>query len=182
MIGPVKKTVRRILIASASLVVLLATALGGARWWLGSVMNREALVAQMESAWNCRAEIDTVTLAFASSPARVEIRGVRLAARDAEVGKPLDTRQPLPPDATQINMQSAVLEIALQHLVTRHLDVRQLTIDASPCETEWTKKARARWPGFLKSRQRCPHPRLPPPRHHRLPRPLRKSSPPRPRR
>src|SRR3569623_398313 len=81
-------------------VLLLVGGVGGGlalKSWLGTVLTRESLVRQLESQWNCRADVTALTVSLWSSPARVEITNLNLAPRDAEADAetPLAARKPL---------------------------------------------------------------------------------------
>ena len=125
------------------LIALTAGALGGLRWWLGGRLSKETLVAQLESTWNCRAHIDTVSLVLLASPARLEINGCRLAAADAEVAKPLAARAPLDEGALAVNIERAVLEVRLQDLTARRLHIRQLLIAGIRVREEIDKEGKS---------------------------------------
>lgn len=122
------KTVRIAVKAAGALAVLAIAAGGGIRWWLGKKLSPEALVTQMESAWNCRAHIDAVKLSLWSSPASIEITGCRVAKLDAETAKPLAQRQPLDLGQLEASVEKAVLEVKLQDLLAGRLNIRQLTL------------------------------------------------------
>src|SRR5688572_21788246 len=95
-----KKKVLKVL--SALVVILLGGVFGG-QAWLKSKLQRESLVEQMESAWNCRAHIDDTAVSFFSRPATVKLTGLKLAPRDAEVDKPLASRTPLAPGVALVS-------------------------------------------------------------------------------
>lgn len=119
---------KKMLIVGGSLVALVAASGGGVRWWLEGKLSKEAIVAQMESSWNCRAQIESVTLVMMASPARLEVVGCILAPRDAEVSKPLAQRPPMTMGKTGMSIGRAVLELKLQDLLSRRLNVQQLTV------------------------------------------------------
>jgi hypothetical protein len=128
---------KKITLSGAALVVVGGGAIGGLRLWLGKSLSKEALVSQMETAWNCRAGIDDVRLVLFSNPARLEIIGCRLWPRDGEVGKALATRTAIEPGP--ISIGNAVLEVKLQDLVARRLNVQQLTLTDISVVEEITK-------------------------------------------
>ena len=117
---------KKIILIGGSLCALGAASVGGLRVWLGKSLSKESLVSQMEKAWNCRAQIDDVKLVLAASPARLEITGCRIWLRDEEVGKPLGQRAAREPGP--INIGTAVLEVKLEDLISRRLNVQQLTL------------------------------------------------------
>ncbi len=122
------KPVRIALKSAAVLAVLAAALAAGGSWWLRGRLSAEALVAQMEASWNCRAHIDDVKLSLASSPARIEITGCRIAKPDAELARPLAQRQPLDLGNLEASIEKAVLEVRLQDLLAGRLNIRQLTL------------------------------------------------------
>jgi hypothetical protein len=128
---------KKITLLGAALVVVGGGAIGGLRLWLGKSLSKEALVSQMETAWNCRAGIDDVRLVLFSNPARLEIIGCRLWPRDGEVGKALATRTAIEPGP--ISIGNAVLEVKLQDLVSKRLNVQQLTLSDISVVEEITK-------------------------------------------
>lgn len=123
-----KSVLKRGLIAGGALVALVAASGGGLRWWLEGKLSKEAIVAQMESSWNCRAQIDSVSLVLLSSPARLEINGCKISPRDTEVAKPLSQRTLLPDGKGEISVARAVLEVKLQDLVSRRLNIQKLVL------------------------------------------------------
>lgn len=119
---------KKVLVAGVALAALVAASGGGLRWWLEGKLSKEAIVAQMESSWNCRAQIDSVTLVLAATPARLEITGCKIAPRDAEVAKPFAQRTPLAEGKDDLSIARAVLEVKLQDLVSRKLNIQQLLL------------------------------------------------------
>lgn len=119
---------KRLTIGAGSLVVLAIAGGGGLRWWLAQKFTRESVVAQLESSWNCRADVGSVNLALGSNPARLEISDLKLAASDAENIKPLAQRAPITPEAAAVTCSHAVLEVRLQDLLSRTLNVQKLVL------------------------------------------------------
>lgn len=119
---------KRLTIGAGSLVVLAIAGGGGLRWWLAQKFTRESVVAQLESSWNCRADVGSVNLALGSNPARLEISDLKLAASDAENLKPLAQRAPITPEAAAVTCSHAVLEVRLQDLLSRTLNVQKLVL------------------------------------------------------
>lgn len=120
---------KKALIVLSGLVVLV---LGGGFWgqaWLKSKLQKEALIAKMEEAWNCRAHLDDTTVSLYSSPASINLVGLKLAPRDAEVEKPFAERAPLPADAAVVTAHNAVLSIQLADLLTGTLNVERLQLE-----------------------------------------------------
>ena len=172
---------KKIILIGGGLCAVGAASVGGLRFWLGKSLSKESLVSQMEKAWNCRAQIDDVKLVLAASPARLEITGCRIWLRDEEVGKPLGQRTAREPGP--ISIETAVLEVKLEDLISKRLNVQQLTLSDVSVREEVDKEGnsslgqnrrRPRW--LPQPPPRVPHLRswslrsLPPrPKSHRLP-------------
>jgi uncharacterized protein involved in outer membrane biogenesis len=120
---------KKALIVLSGLVVLLLGGGFAGQSWLKGRLQKDRLVAQMEEAWNCRAHLDETTVSLYSSPASINLIGLKLAPRDAEVEKPLGERAPLPPDAALISAQNVVLTIQLADLLTGTLNVERLELE-----------------------------------------------------
>ena len=131
---------KKTLIAGGALITLAAASGAGLHWWIQGKLSKEAIVAQMESSWNCRAQIDSVTLVLMSSPARLQISGCKITPRDAEVAKPYAQRAPLDPAGIQVSIDRAVLEVKLQDLVSRRLNVQQLILSEIGVREEVTNE------------------------------------------
>lgn len=123
-----KSLIKKAVVAAGVLVVLGAGGMFWARSWLEDRLSKESLVAQMETSWSCRAQVENVSLVLMSSPARLEITGCIVAPRDAEAAKPLAQRTPLVAGKTGVSIGRAVLEVTLQDLLSRRLNVQQLTL------------------------------------------------------
>ncbi len=119
---------KKALLTVSALAAVVAASGAGLHGWLKGRLSKEAIVAQMESSWNCRAEIGSVTPVFMSSPARLEIVGCQVAPRDAEVTKPLGQRTPLAEGAADVVIARVVLEVKLQDLISRRLNIQQLVL------------------------------------------------------
>lgn len=128
---------------AGGLVVLGAAGFAGLHAWLSAQLSKEALVAQMEAAWNCRAQIDEAKLVLLSSPARLDVAGCRIAKRDAETDKVLSERTPLDPGNVEVSIDHAVLEVKLQDLVARRLNVQQLSLADIAVREEIDKEGRS---------------------------------------
>ena len=121
----------------ASLVVLGVLAAGGlflGRHVLFNFLTPEVLVEKMESAWNCRAEIQDVDVTLAGT-AKVEITGLALGERDetVEQGVPLADRAPLA--GAIVRSESVVLEVRPAALFRKRLDVQQLILNGLHVQT-----------------------------------------------
>jgi hypothetical protein len=126
-VGRMKK---KALIVLTGLVVLLLGGGFAVQSWIKGRLQKEALVAKMEEAWNCRAHLDDTTVSLFSSPASVNLIGLKLAPRDAEVGKPLAERAALAPEAALITARNVVLSIQLGDLLAGTLNVERLELEA----------------------------------------------------
>lgn len=131
------------LFVAGGLVALIAAGFGGLHWWLASQLSKEALVAQMEAAWNCRAQIDEAKLILLASPARLDLTGCRIAKRDAELDKPLAARLALEAANVEVSINHAVLEVKLQDLLARRLNVQQLSLSDIAVREEIDKDGRS---------------------------------------
>jgi len=128
-----KKTV---LIALASLVVLLVGGGIAGQAWLKGRFTKESIVAQMEAAWNCRAFLESTTVSLGSSPAMVELHGLKLAPRDEEAGKPLSQRSSFPDQAALLSADKVSLAITLGDLIVGKANVKRLHISSLNLRSE----------------------------------------------
>ena len=120
---------KKILLALGGLAVLMVGGVAGGLSWLKGRLTKEALVAQMESAWNCRAQLDSTSVSLSGNPASVKLAGLKLAARDAEVSKELAARPPLADGAVQLSADEVVLAVQLSSLLKGTLDIEKLRVD-----------------------------------------------------
>ena len=118
---------RTLLMVLGGLAALLAATLAGAGWWLRSQASKDALVARIEAEWNCRAHLDDAKLSLFSSPAGIRLKGLRLAPRDGEAGKPLAQRAPLDPGSVRITVDESVLEVTPGDLLEKRISVQRLS-------------------------------------------------------
>lgn len=128
---------------AGGLVVLGVAGFAGLHAWLSARLSKEALVEQMEAAWNCRAQIDEAKLVLLSSPARLDVAGCKIAKRDAETEKALSKRTPLDPGNVEVSIDHAVLEVKLQDLIARRLNVQQLSLADIAVREEIDKEGRS---------------------------------------
>ncbi len=124
-----KKT---ILLSIAGL--LIVAGLGGGlalNFWLSGLLTRESLVRQMESQWNCRADLGDLKVSLGSVPAHVELKHMVLAKRDADAsaGTPLATRKPVAEGSGLVVADDLILEVDLTDLLHRRLHVKRLTVN-----------------------------------------------------
>lgn len=120
---------KKALIVLSGLVVLLLGGGFAGQAWLKGLLQKEALVAKMEEAWNCRAHLDDTKVSLYSSPASVTLIGFKLAPRDVEVGKALGERAPLAADAALVTAGNVVLSIQLADLLKGTLNVERLELE-----------------------------------------------------
>lgn len=119
---------KKLLVLLLLLALLAAAGLGGFSWWIMRKMGPEVWVTQLEKNTNCRAHIEDAQLSLFSKPARLTFKGVKIGPRDAEVGKPLSERVPMPEGAAPIMIPEIVLEVKLEDLMNRRIFVEQLRI------------------------------------------------------
>ncbi len=115
-----KKLVRAGLFGLGGLAVLAAAALGGGSWWVKKQFDREAVVRQLEAAWQAKVTLDSSSLEIWSSPARWRLGGLTVSALQPPEGAPT---------TPVLRLKEAVLEVSLIDLLSGTLDVRRLTLD-----------------------------------------------------
>ena len=101
------------------------------QWVARSQVSPARLVAKLEAAHNCRAEVESAEVRLFSWPAMVEIRGLRMVPRDAvaAAGTPLAQRSPVAVGETMIAADRLILEMNLWALLTGNLEVKRLVLD-----------------------------------------------------
>jgi len=112
-----------------SIVVVLGGLLFGGQAWLKGRFQKDALVQQIESEWNCRAELDSSTISLFSSPAKVELKGLRMAPRDGEVEKALARRAPLDPKTVEASIDHTELSVELWDLIHGKVNIKKLRFE-----------------------------------------------------
>lgn len=120
---------KKVLYTLGILVVVLGGLLFAGQAWLKGRFEKEALVRQIEAEWNCRADLASSGASLFSAPAKVELKGLRLAPRDAEVTKPLAQRAPLDPAKVKVSMDRAELSVELWDLLHGKVNVKRLRFD-----------------------------------------------------
>lgn len=120
---------KKAVILISGLAVLLIGGVFGGQAWLKARLQKDALVAQMEDAWNCRAHLDDTSVSLFSSPATVKLIGLKLAPRDAEVEQPFAQRAAMLPDAAQLRANEVVLSVQLAHLLRGTVNIERLHIE-----------------------------------------------------
>lgn len=119
---------KKLLISLSSLLALLLGGVLGGHAWLKAKLQKDQIVAQMEEAWNCRAEIASTEVSFFRSPAQVRLVGIKLAPRDGEFAKPFAQRAPLDDASPLVNVGTAALDVELSSLLSGRLDVKELKL------------------------------------------------------
>ncbi len=123
-----KKHRRKIIAALAFLVLLVAGAAYAAQWWVNQQTTPAALVRQLEKSLNCRAEIAGAKVNLFAFPATLEVTGLRLLPRDAEMDKPLKDRKPPKKVETLLLIPRLTSDVNLPALLTREVRIGQLTL------------------------------------------------------
>ena len=125
------KKMKWILLTLAGLLAI--TGVGGAfvaKSWLATTLSRESIVHQLETQWNCRADIASVNVSLSTAPASIEIKTLALAQRDAdaEANTPMANRKAVAPGSTMVSAERALLEIDLAELIHQRLHIKRLTL------------------------------------------------------
>ena len=126
---------KKALILFGTLFVLLGgTGVGGYLWILAQ-LKKEALIAKMEEAWDCRAHLDGTEVSLLSSPATVKLVGLKLTPvfedeeGRTEVEKPLEQRPPILDEDVLVSAKEAVLSVELTELLRGTLKIEKLHLD-----------------------------------------------------
>jgi hypothetical protein len=120
---------KKVLILGSSAVIIIAGLGFGGQAWLKGRLQRDALVAQMEEVWNCRAHLDRTSVSLFSSPAKASLHGLRLAPRDDQALLPLAQRSPLEDSAVLLSCDTAILSVQFADLLAGRVNVEQLQLD-----------------------------------------------------
>ncbi len=139
------------------LVVVLGGLVIGGQAWLKGRFQKDAVVQQLEQQWNCRAELDSSTATFLSSPARVELNGLKLAPPDAESQKPPGQRAPLDPKAVLASIDHTELSVELWDLLHGQVNVKKLRFDGLGLKGEITDDGKSSLQALFSSPDRTPH-------------------------
>ncbi len=112
-----------------ALIILLVALTITAGKVANSYINPDSITAMIESENNCRAEIASTKLSLFSFPAKIEILGVKIGARDefADAGAKLADRPALGVGA--INADSITLEANLLDLLLKRISIEHLSVD-----------------------------------------------------
>lgn len=109
------------------ILVLLLGALGvGGHFWVTARLKKEALIAQMEEAWDCRAQLEASEVSLWSSPATVKLVGLKLIPRDDDAELPLEKRTPVKDEDVLVSAKEVVLSVELMDLVRGKLKIDRL--------------------------------------------------------
>lgn len=119
-----------LIIGVVALLVLSLAAFLAVRSVLTTYLTPDYLVSQLETAFNCRADISELDLKLWRKPSKIELINVTLAPRDefAARGVPLAERPPL--GETAMHCESVVLEARLADLLFRKLTVDRLVFQS----------------------------------------------------
>ncbi|HSI65143.1 MAG TPA: hypothetical protein VLE43_18595 [Candidatus Saccharimonadia bacterium] len=124
-----KKLAKKALVLLLILAALL-TGLGVAgHAWVAGRLKKEALIAQMEEAWDCRVQLEGTELSLWSSPSTVKLVGLKMIPRDDEVEKPLAERAAVKDEDVLVAAREVVLSVELMDLVRGTLKVEKLHLD-----------------------------------------------------
>ena len=107
---------------------LVAIALIGLKVAASLMLTPARAVAKLEEEFNLRAEVDSVEAHLFRMPARVAIKGIRLAPRDASIETGYADRTPLEPGSAPVLISGAELEVGLFSLLTGKLEVDRLAV------------------------------------------------------
>lgn len=127
---------KKALILIAALLALVIGGLIGGQIWLKGRFERDAIVEKLEAQWNCRIGLDATRISLFTSPASVELEGLKFSPRDGEVGKPLALRSPQDEKTVLITANHVVLAVALEDLIRGRLNVSKLQISDLAANTE----------------------------------------------
>lgn len=120
---------KKVLYVLGLLVLLVIAGIFGGQAWLKSRFEKEALIVQIEQQLNCRVQIDGSSASILSSPAKVELLGIKFAPRDAEVEKPVKDRAKLDENLVVISAERAVLTVELSDLIHGKANIKRLKFD-----------------------------------------------------
>lgn len=127
---------KKLLIFTASLFALLGIGTFAGYSWLTARFEKDAVIAQVEQWWDCRATLESSTVNLLSTPATVELRGLKLAISDDEVTKPYAQRSAFPEDQALLVAEHATLSVTLKDLLSRRYNIEKLHISNLRLRTE----------------------------------------------
>ena len=117
---------RIVLVFGVLIALLLGVILIGTSWWVLRRTGPEVWVALLEDNCNCRGQVDDARLSL--FPTKLIFEGVKIARKDAEVGKPLSERVPLAEGAAPIVIPKIVLELELDDLFAKRLFIQRMKV------------------------------------------------------
>lgn len=123
-----RTTLRFLLIAVVVIGILGSLGAGAASWYVMRKLGPDFWVALIEKDTNCRAHVDSTHISLFTRPATLKLSGVRLAPRDTEVAKPFAERLPLTDADSAIVIPEVALEVKLEDLLNRRLQIQHLQI------------------------------------------------------
>ncbi len=126
----IKRLLARWKLWLALLVLVPLLLLVIAQWLLSRWAQPAALVERIEATYNCRAEVTGASIDLWSLPAKVQLRGLKLAARDADAdaAKPLAERTPLEGKTVVLSVESLDLTINPWAVLKRDLNISNLLV------------------------------------------------------
>lgn len=132
---------KKVLIAIAGLLLIVAVLFAVARHLLLGYLTPENVVREIESQWNCRAHIDGIK-AHLLGQATVEIEGLALGPRDEHADKatPLGERPPM--EKPEIESASVLLDVRLADLLQKRLNISRLIVTQPVIRTQVQRDGR----------------------------------------
>ncbi|MDZ4288099.1 MAG: hypothetical protein U0984_09075 [Prosthecobacter sp.] len=123
------RTILRFLLIAVVVIGLLGSlGFGAVSWYVMRKLGPDFWVALIENDTNCRAHVDSARISLFTQPATLKLTGVRIAPRDAEMAKPFVDRLPLTDSASAIVIPQVALEVKLEDLLNRRLQIQHLHI------------------------------------------------------
>ena len=123
------RTMLRFLLIAVLLLALLAGGAAGlASWWVKREFGAEYWVELLEKDTMARGHVDKVEINIFTRPATLKLKGVRIAARDAECEKPLAERIPLTDAQSDIIVPEADMDVRLEELLRKRFQILSLTL------------------------------------------------------
>jgi hypothetical protein len=117
---------RFLLIAVVILGILAGAAAGAASWWVKREFGAEYWVELLEKDTQARGHVDEVEINIFTRPATLKLKGVRIAARDAECAKPFAERIPLTDAQSDIIVPEADMDVRLEELLRKRFQILRL--------------------------------------------------------
>ncbi len=126
----ITRLLRRLKLWLLLMLALPLLLLGTAQWMLSRAATPAALVARVESTYNCRAEVTAASANLWRLPAQISLSGLKLAPRDADAdtAKPLGERSLLAGKSILVAVDQLTLELNLWAVLTRSLNIQKLLV------------------------------------------------------